>query len=85
MHKTAIKVWNVLLIGVQYNLILLDAYIRTDWHQQLCLSGKLQQISFCRIKEFQRGNRVSFWPLVWGCGHIGCHVWRRVIVPSDLA
>ena len=38
-------------------------------------------------KEFKRGNRVSFWPvlILCGSGHIAHHVWRWVIVPSDLA
>ena len=38
-------------------------------------------------KEFKGGNRVSFWPVLtlWSGGHIDRHVWRWVIVPSDLA
>ena len=40
-------------------------------------------------KEFKRGNQVSFWPLclvltLWGSGHFDGHLWRWVIVPSDL-
>ena len=31
------------------------------------------------------GNRVSFWLCVMGSGHIDHHVWRWVIVPSNLA
>ena len=39
-------------------------------------------------KEFKKGNRVSpVTPVLtlWGGGHNACHVWRWVIVPSDLA
>ena len=39
-------------------------------------------------KEFKRGNRVSFLTdvlMLWGGSHITRHVWRWVIVLSDLA
>ena len=38
-------------------------------------------------KEFKRWNRVCLTPVLtlWGGGHIIHHVWRRVIVPLNLA
>ena len=39
-------------------------------------------------KEFKKGESGLFLTpllMLWGGGHIACHVWRWVIVPSDLA
>ena len=55
----------------------------------MCITSFLQPVTVHGyLKEFQKGNRVTFLTpvvMLWGGGHIGHHAWRRVIVPSDLA
>ena len=54
--------------------------------------SKTKGLNYIRFLEFQSrnlkgGTGLLLTPVLtlWGSSHIDCHVWRRVIVPSDLA